>query len=95
LRYGTPSPGVLITNKELQEIVTILDMDESPEEDKLTVTQARKIQNCSSQTFYTAEAFPGRKPNMFRPKKPFAGHHGFQWRSESHFRKRFFYEGQH
>jgi F0F1-type ATP synthase beta subunit len=71
----------------LQKIITILGMDEFSEEDWLKVKQAQKIQNCLSQPFHMLGAFPGRKQHVFRPKKPFAGHYGFQWRSESHFRK--------
>jgi len=51
---------VLQRYKELQDIIAILGMDELSEEDKLTVTRARKIQRFLSQPFFVAEAFTGR-----------------------------------
>lgn len=52
---------VLQRNKELQDIIAILGMDELPEEDKLTVFRARKIQRYLSQPFHVAEQFTGYK----------------------------------
>ena len=43
--------------KELQDIIAILGMDELSEEDKLTVSRARKIQKFFSQPFFVAEQF--------------------------------------
>ena len=45
--------------KELQDIIAILGMDELSEEDKLTVSRARKIQRFLSQPFFVAEVFTG------------------------------------
>ena len=45
--------------KSLQDIIAILGMDELSEEDKLTVTRARKIQKFLSQPFHVAEVFTG------------------------------------
>ena len=45
--------------KELQDIIAILGMDELSEEDKLSVTRARKIQRFLSQPFFVAETFTG------------------------------------
>jgi len=45
--------------KELKDIIAILGMDELSEEDKLTVTRARKIQRFLSQPFFVAEVFTG------------------------------------
>jgi len=45
--------------KELQDIIAILGMDELSEDDKLTVTRARKIQRFLSQPFFVAEVFTG------------------------------------
>jgi F-type H+-transporting ATPase subunit beta len=45
--------------KELKDIIAILGMDELSEEDKLTVTRARKIQKFLSQPFFVAEVFTG------------------------------------
>jgi F-type H+/Na+-transporting ATPase subunit beta len=55
---------VLQTYKSLQDIIAILGMDELSEEDKLTVTRARKIQRFLSQPFHVAEVFTG-SPGVF------------------------------
>jgi F-type H+/Na+-transporting ATPase subunit beta len=49
----------LQTYKELQDIIAILGMDELSEQDKLTVSRARKIQRFLSQPFHVAEQFTG------------------------------------
>lgn len=51
---------VLQRYKELKDIIAILGMDELSEEDKLTVTRARKIQRFLSQPFFVAEIFTGQ-----------------------------------
>jgi F-type H+-transporting ATPase subunit beta len=50
---------VLQRYKELQDIVAILGIEELSEEDKLTVTRARRIQRFLSQPMFVAEAFTG------------------------------------
>lgn len=45
--------------RDLQDIIAILGMEELPEEDKLTVARARKIQRFLSQSFFVAEVFTG------------------------------------
>src|ERR1700690_408348 len=50
---------VLQTYKSLQDIIAILGMDELSEDDKLTVSRARKIQRFLSQPFFVAEVFTG------------------------------------
>jgi F-type H+-transporting ATPase subunit beta len=50
---------VLGRYKELQDIIAILGMEELSEDDKLTVTRARKLQRFLSQPFFVAEAFTG------------------------------------
>ncbi len=45
--------------KDLQDIIAILGIDELSEEDRLTVTRARKIQRFLSQPFFVAEQFTG------------------------------------
>jgi F-type H+-transporting ATPase subunit beta len=45
--------------KDLQDIIAILGMDELSDEDKLTVSRARKIQRFLSQPFSVAEAYTG------------------------------------
>ncbi len=50
---------ILQRYKELQDIIAILGMDELGEEDRLTVSRARKIQRFFSQPFFVAEQFTG------------------------------------
>lgn len=50
---------VLQRYKELKDIIAILGMDELSEEDKLSVTRARKISRFLSQPFFVAEVFTG------------------------------------
>jgi F-type H+-transporting ATPase subunit beta len=52
---------ILQKYKSLQDIIAILGMDELSEEDKATVSRARKIQRFLSQPFFTAEVFTGTK----------------------------------
>ncbi len=52
---------ILQRYRELQDIIAILGIDELSEEDKLTVSRARKIQKFFSQPFYVAEQFTGLK----------------------------------
>ena len=54
---------VLQKYKDLQDIIAILGMEELSDEDKLTVSRARKIQRFLSQPFFVAEVFtssPGK-----------------------------------
>jgi len=51
--------GTLQRYKELKDIIAILGMDELSEDDKLTVSRARKIQRFLSQPFFVAEVFTG------------------------------------
>lgn len=50
---------ILQKYKELQDIIAILGMDELSEEDKLTVSRARKVQRFLSQPFFVATQFTG------------------------------------
>ncbi|MDE8691980.1 F0F1 ATP synthase subunit beta, partial [Faecalibacterium sp. DFI.5.82] len=50
---------VLQRYKELQDIFAIMGMDELSEEDKLTVSRARKVKRFLSQSFHVAEQFTG------------------------------------
>ncbi len=59
---------VLQRYKDLQDIIAILGMDELSEEDKLTVSRARKVQKFLSQPFSVAEPFTG-KPGAYVPVK--------------------------
>ncbi|MBX2914385.1 MAG: F0F1 ATP synthase subunit beta [Cyclobacteriaceae bacterium] len=53
--------NILQRYKELQDIIAILGMDELSDEDKLTVSRARRVQRFLSQPFHVAEAFTGLK----------------------------------
>ncbi|HBN26227.1 MAG TPA: F0F1 ATP synthase subunit beta, partial [Desulfobacteraceae bacterium] len=50
---------ILQKYKELQDIIAILGIDELSDEDKITVSRARKIQRFLSQPFHVAEVFTG------------------------------------
>ncbi|MBE6626747.1 MAG: F0F1 ATP synthase subunit beta [Ruminococcaceae bacterium] len=50
---------ILQRYKELQDIIAIMGMDELSEEDKKTVSRARKVQRFMSQSFHVAEQFTG------------------------------------
>jgi F-type H+-transporting ATPase subunit beta len=50
---------ILQRYKDLQDIIAILGMEELTDEDKLTVTRARKVQRYLSQPFFVAEQFTG------------------------------------
>jgi F-type H+-transporting ATPase subunit beta len=52
---------VLQRYKDLQDIIAILGIDELSEEDKLSVSRARRIQKFLSQPFFVAEQFTGYK----------------------------------
>ena len=52
---------ILQRYKDLQDIIAIMGMDELSEEDKMTVSRARKIQRFLSQPFFVAEQFTGYK----------------------------------
>jgi len=51
--------GTLQRYKELKDIIAILGMDELSDDDKLTVSRARKMQKFLSQPFFVAEVFTG------------------------------------
>ena len=57
---------ILQRYKDLQDIIAILGIDELSEDDKVTVTRARKIQRFFSQPFHVAEQFTGR-PGVYVP----------------------------
>ena len=59
---------VLQRYRELQDIIAIMGMDELSDEDKLTVSRARKIQRFLSQSFHVAEQFTGI-PGTYVPLK--------------------------
>ncbi len=59
-RTATEVQRVLQRYKELQDIIAILGIDELSDEDKQTVSRARKIERFLSQPFFVAEQFTGR-----------------------------------
>jgi F-type H+-transporting ATPase subunit beta len=64
---------ILQAYKSLQDIIAILGMDELSEEDKLTVTRARKIQRFLSQPFHVAEVFTGSPGKLVSLKDTISG----------------------
>ncbi len=62
--------------KELKDIIAILGMDELSEEDKLSVSRARKIQRFMSQPFFVAEVFTGAPGKYVSLKDTLAGFRG-------------------
>lgn len=58
---------------ELQDIIAIMGMDELSDEDKLTVSRARKIQRFLSQPFSVAEQFTGMKGKYVPIKETIRG----------------------
>ena len=64
---------VLQRYKDLQDIIAILGMEELSDEDKLTVTRARKIQKYLSQPFFVAEQFTGTPGKYVKLKDTIKG----------------------
>lgn len=64
---------ILQDYKSLQDIIAILGMDELSEEDKLTVSRARKIQRFLSQPFQVAEVFTGQAGKFVSLKETIKG----------------------
>ncbi len=64
---------ILQRNKELQDIIAILGMDELSEEDKLIVRRARRIQRFLSQPFFVAEVFTGRAGKYVKVQETIRG----------------------
>ena len=65
--------SILQRYNELQDIIAILGMDELSDEDKLTVSRARKIQRFLSQPFSVAEAFTGMEGKYVPLKETIRG----------------------
>ncbi|GAB3927981.1 F0F1 ATP synthase subunit beta [Mucilaginibacter myungsuensis] len=64
---------ILQRYKELQDIIAILGMDELSEEDKQTVSRARRVQRFLSQPFHVAEQFTGLKGVLVDIKETIKG----------------------
>jgi F-type H+-transporting ATPase subunit beta len=65
-RVANAVKAILQRNKELQDIIAILGIDELSDEDRLTVQRARKIERFLSQPFFVAEEFTGT-PGVYVP----------------------------
>ena len=68
--------AVLQRYKELQDIIAILGMDELSEDDKLSVTRARKIMRFLSQPFFVAETFTGSEGKYVKLADTIRGFNG-------------------
>lgn len=64
---------ILQRNKELQDIIAILGIDELSDEDKIIVARARRIQRFLSQPMFVAEEFTGREGRYVRLKDTIDG----------------------
>ncbi|GBD34339.1 ATP synthase subunit beta [bacterium HR35] len=60
-QVATEVQRILQKYQELKDIIAILGIEELPEEDKLTVYRARKIQKYLSQPFFVAQSYTGRE----------------------------------
>lgn len=82
---------VLQRYKELKDIIAILGMDELSEEDKTTVSRARKIERFLSQPFTVAEVFTGSKGKYVSLKDTIAGFRGILGGEYDHLPEQAFY----
>jgi len=83
--------AVLQRYKELQDIIAILGMDELSEEDKLSVTRARKIQRFLSQPFTVAETFTGSPGKYVQLAETIRGFNGIVGGDYDHLPEQAFY----
>jgi F-type H+-transporting ATPase subunit beta len=83
--------AVLQRYKELQDIIAILGMDELSEDDKLSVTRARKIQRFLSQPFAVAETFTGSPGKYVQLSETIRGFNGIVAGDYDHLPEQAFY----
>lgn len=83
--------GILQRYKELKDIIAILGMDELSEEDRLTVSRARKIQRFLSQPFFVAETFTGTPGKYVSLKDTVAGFKAISTGEYDHLPEQAFY----
>ena len=83
--------NVLQRYKELKDIIAILGMDELSEEDKQTVSRARKIERFLSQPFHVAEIFTGSPGKYVSLKDTIAGFNGILAGEYDHLPEQAFY----
>jgi F-type H+-transporting ATPase subunit beta len=82
---------VLQRYKDLQDIIAILGVDELSDEDKLTVSRARKIQRFFSQPFAVAEIFTGREGKYVPLKETIRGFEEILEGKYDHIPEQYFY----
>jgi len=83
--------AVLQRYKELQDIIAILGMDELSEDDKQTVTRARKVQRFLSQPFFVAETFTGTDGKYVSLQETIRGFNGIVNGDYDHLPEQAFY----
>ncbi len=83
--------AVLQRYKELQDIIAILGMDELSEDDKQSVTRARKIQRFLSQPFFVAETFTGSPGKYVQLSETIRGFNGIVNGDYDHLPEQAFY----
>jgi F-type H+-transporting ATPase subunit beta len=83
--------AVLQRYKELQDIIAILGMDELSEDDKQSVTRARKIQRFLSQPFAVAETFTGSPGKYVQLSETIRGFNGIVGGDYDHLPEQAFY----
>jgi F-type H+-transporting ATPase subunit beta len=83
--------AVLQRNKELQDIIAILGMDELSEEDKRTVSRARRVQRFLSQPFNVAKVFTGQDGKIVSLKDTIHGFKGILAGDYDHLPEQAFY----
>jgi F-type H+-transporting ATPase subunit beta len=83
--------GVLQGYKELKDIIAILGMDELSDEDKMTVSRARKIERFLSQPFHVAEVFTGAPGKYVSLKDTIRGFKGILDGEYDHIAEQDFY----
>jgi F-type H+-transporting ATPase subunit beta len=83
--------GVLQGYKELKDIIAILGMDELSDEDKQTVSRARKIERFLSQPFHVAEVFTGAPGKYVSLKDTIRGFKGILDGEYDHISEQDFY----
>ncbi len=83
--------AVLQRYKELQDIIAILGMDELSEDDKQSVTRARKIQRFLSQPFFVAETFTGSPGKYVQLAETIRGFNGIVNGDYDHLPEQAFY----
>lgn len=81
----------LQTYKDLQDIINILGMDELSDEDKLTVSRARKMQKFLSQPFFVAEQFTGIPGKYVKLEDTIRGFKGIIEGQYDHIPENYFY----